>query len=195
MNQLNENIHKLLELWLNGSTSVKEEEQLRNYFNKGHVAPDLEKYRSLFVHFSEERKLTTPALDLENFLNQHQKEAKTIRIKRLLYSTSAVAAVLLTLFVWTKIFKDPPPPPPSTQPSAEEVIKAYAETARVLGLISEKFNAGMKPMGHLAKIGESGDKLKVFEQIGKGMELLNHIMPGRKQENETKSENSSNEKI
>lgn len=195
MNQLNENIHKLLELWLNGSTSLKEEEQLRSYFTKGPVAPDLVKYRGLFVHFSEERELTTPILDLEKTVSQHQKELKATRIKRLLYSTSAVAAILLALFVWTKIFKAPPAPPPSTQPTAEEVIKAYAETARVLGLISEKFNTGMKPMGQLAKIGESGDKLKVFEQIGKGMELLNHLMPGRKQENETKSENPSNEKI
>lgn len=195
MNQLNENIHKLLELWFNGSTSLKEEEQLRNYFAKGPVAPDLAKYRSLFVHFSEERKLTTSAPDLENFLSQHQKEAKAMRMKRLFYSTSAIAAVLLALLVWAQIFKDPPPPPPSTQPSAEEVLKAYAETAKILGMVSEKFNAGMRPMGQLAKIGESSEKLKVFEQIGKGMELINHLMPGSKQESETKSENLSNEKI
>jgi hypothetical protein len=195
MNQLNENIPKLLELWLNGSTSLQEEEQLRNYFIKGPVSGDLLKYKPLFVSFADDRKAQSKQIDLEQVLTEHQSLKRKSRIWTLVYSTSGIAAILLALFVYTKVVKDPPPPPPSTQPNAEEVLKAYAETARVMALISEKFNTGMRPMAQLAKINENTERIRVFEQIGKGMEILNHIMPGRKAESETKTENSKNEKI
>jgi hypothetical protein len=196
MNQLNENIRKLLELWFNGSTSLQEEEQLRTYFTKGPVAPDLMVYRGLFLHFEDEKHITSPMEeDLGNTIQQHQSSLKKKRVLNIMYTSIGIAAIFLAVFAWVSIFDEPPPPKPSNQPSAEEVIKAYAETARVLGMVSEKLNQGMKPMTQLAKIGEGQKTMNVISNIGKGMEILNHLMPGSKKSSPEKSETKENQKL
>ena len=47
------NINNLLEKYWEGESSLQEEETLKQYFNHGTVAPELEQYQSLFQYFKE----------------------------------------------------------------------------------------------------------------------------------------------
>ncbi len=48
-------LRQLLDLWLEGSSTLEQEERLRRRFLSGKVPPDLEKYRPLFGYIAQER--------------------------------------------------------------------------------------------------------------------------------------------
>ena len=46
-------IEKLLEKYENGETSLREEQQLKEYFAQEEIQPQFEAYKPLFMYFSE----------------------------------------------------------------------------------------------------------------------------------------------
>jgi hypothetical protein len=52
-----ENICGLIEKYMEGQTSLCEEQQLRDYFRNGEVAPEVEMYAPMFEYFSREREI------------------------------------------------------------------------------------------------------------------------------------------
>ena len=72
-------IEKLLEKYLNATTSVQEEEILKKYFNSKEVAPHLKEYGMMFEYFKQSKSETftkTIQLKPKNF-NQNLKKLKS----------------------------------------------------------------------------------------------------------------------
>ena len=89
-------IETLIEKYFDGLTSLKEEEILRDYFQKGDISDELKMYAPLFQYFSSERKEIQKK---ENFIRGN----KTIRLIRWI---SISAAACLFLFLGMNFFQN-----------------------------------------------------------------------------------------
>ena len=107
-------IEKLLEKYDNGETTLKEEQQLKDYFSKETVPPHLEVYKSMFQYFLHTQE--------EQFTKDFPlKPKKTINLYQWI---SVAAAVVLMFGVYTQVG--------NTQPDDPLAIDAdgYPVTAR-----------------------------------------------------------------
>jgi len=143
-----ENIDNLLDLYWEGETSLAQEAELRQYFNGKNVAPEHAAYTSMFVHFSEQRILTTD-LDVETVLANIAKPKKSIfqmfSIKR--YSMGIAAALTFMLSVTTLM---------NVQTSSNVVVldevaeteEAIRITREALALLSTKLDQSTKEVNN-----------------------------------------------
>ena len=84
-------IEKLLENYFQGETNLVEEQELKNYFASGNVAPNLKQYQSMFGYFSEAKN--------EKFTKEiviHNKKKSTIWL-----SIAASVTILLGVGVFS----------------------------------------------------------------------------------------------
>ncbi len=131
------NIEQLLEKYNNGETSLKEEQQLKDYFKQETVAPHLEMYKPMFAYFS---------------VSQEEKFTKDVPLKsnkNNLYKWISVAAVAVLMLGF--YFKSP-------LTSAEDLgtyddpEMAYLEVKKSLEMISKQFNKGASSINYLAEV-------------------------------------------
>ena len=121
------NIEKLLEDYFEGSTTLQQEAQLRDYFTGDNVPPHLQEYESMFTAFavaSEEtydRPIVLP--------KQHK--------PRYRFMASAAAAVIVGLVIWTQGTQVDNRI--STNYENEEV--AILKTKQALGMMSQMINS------------------------------------------------------
>ena len=88
MSNMKENeLRQLLNLWLDGSSTLEQEERLRRRFLSGKVPADLEKYRPLFGYIAQERAAA-------GFTAAHGRMSRRRRLLRTVVSVTAAAAVL-----------------------------------------------------------------------------------------------------
>ncbi len=88
MSNMKENeLRQLLNLWLDGSSTLEQEERLRRRFLSGKVPADLEKYRPLFGYIAQERAAA-------GFTAGHGRMSRRRRLLRTVVSVTAAAAVL-----------------------------------------------------------------------------------------------------
>lgn len=80
-------LRQLLNLWLDGSSTLEQEERLRRRFLSGKVPADLEKYRPLFGYIAQERAAA-------GFTAAHGRMSRRRRLLRTVVSVTAAAAVL-----------------------------------------------------------------------------------------------------
>lgn len=132
-------IERLLEKYENGETSLKEEAQLRDYFQSDNVADHLAHYKPLFQFFSNAQK--------EQYTKDVPlKTTKTIRLYQWI-SVAAVIVLMLGLMI-----------PNIMGPSAEEKQEAelaYNKTMEALNLLSIGMNEGRDQLKPLAMVGEN----------------------------------------
>jgi len=89
------NIEQLLEKYENGETTLKEEQQLKDYFSQETVEPHLEMYKTMFQYFLVTKQ--------ERFTKDVPLKTK----KKFNYKWISVAAVAVLMFsVYTK-FSNP----------------------------------------------------------------------------------------
>jgi len=157
------NIEKLLEKYNEAETSVKEEAQLRAYFNGNNVAPHLEHYKPLFQYFS---------------LAQDEQYTKDVPLKtkkrNVLYqwiSVAAVAVLMLSIFIpnWSDAQKSLADYSQEEQQMYLEAKEALAmlsnnfnqgtASLNTLNLASENFNVGLEKASHITEFNQSTNKL------------------------------------
>ncbi|MFD0991280.1 hypothetical protein ACFQ1R_14325 [Mariniflexile jejuense] len=146
-------IEKLLEKYENGETSLKEEQQLKNYFSQETVAPHLEMYKPMFHYF---------------LVNQQEQFTKALPLKTkkvFNYKWIAVAAVVvLTLGYY---FKTP------VVSSYEEYAygtynnpeDALNEVTKHLEMISTHFNKGVSTVNYLDEVKKGTSTLDYLNEI------------------------------
>ncbi|MEM9687590.1 MAG: hypothetical protein AAF934_11815 [Bacteroidota bacterium] len=138
------NIEKLLEKYFEATTTVAEEQTLKQYFLQDNVAPHLQQYQTMFRYFSKAG---------EERFTRHV-PLKTKRNTKYLrwISVAAVAVLLFSVYVGNTFSgKD------ATVDSDSKM--AYHETKKALNLIAQNLNKGTAKMAYLNEYEATKNKI------------------------------------
>ena len=95
MNTNQEQLHRLIDLYFEGLTSLEEEQRLRDYFTSSDVDPDFRLYQPMFQYFEEER-----GAQAEPDRGRPETQRRGLIIRRMGLVAAACAAVLIAVGVW-----------------------------------------------------------------------------------------------
>ncbi|MDG5492099.1 hypothetical protein [Psychroserpens sp. SPM9] len=140
-------IEKLLEKYDNGETSIKEEQQLKEYFAQEEVAPHLESYKTMFQYFSNTKQ------------ELYTKDVPLKPRKSYIYqwiSVAAVAVLMLGILIPNILggaqTKDP------LAGFTDEERKVYTQTKEALSLLSTSFNDAASSVNTLSLVSTNFQK-------------------------------------
>ena len=151
------NIEILIEKYENGETTLKEEQQLKDYFSQETVEPHLEVYRPMFAYFLQAHK--------EEFTQDIPLETKKTYSMYRWISVAAVAVLMIGLY-----FSNPFVPAERTYADlTEEEQSDYDNAMLAFNMLSSNFKKGTDNISAINKISES------FDQSQKNMELLSEF--------------------
>ena len=138
------NIEKLLEKYLDATTTLQEEVILKNYFTGGFVAKHLQEYAYLFNYFATSREETfTKTISLE------PKDSKKRNLKW--FSVAASIAILFSIFVGKQQY--------DKNLQRKEVQKIYAQVSKGLELLSTNLKKGEQAVATLYTYENSVNKI------------------------------------
>ncbi len=140
------NIKKLLDKYFDGTTSIDEENTLKEYFTKNDIPIHLQDYKAMFTYFAENKE------EVSSKNIQVKTKKKTWRFNWLI----ALAAVLL-LFVSVYQFT----PKGLTEAEIKEAQIAFDETKKAFQLISDNLNKGNNAIAYLNEY--ESTKSKIFK--------------------------------
>jgi hypothetical protein len=135
------NIEKLLEKYLEATTSIAEENTLREYFLSNQVAPHLQQYQPLFGYFAASKD--------ERFTKTIQLKSQKRNWKWL--SIAASVVLLVSVYSGYDNYQD-----------RLEAERVYAETKMALTMLSANLNKGNDAIAQLQHFEDT--KNKIFKQ-------------------------------
>jgi len=128
------NIEKLLEKYLDATTTLQEEVILKNYFTGGFVAKHLQEYAYLFNYFATSRE--------ETFTKTISLEPKKSKKRNLTWFSVAVSvALLVSLFFGKQQY--------NKNKQRKEAQRIYAQVSKGLGLLSKNLKKGEQALAVL----------------------------------------------
>jgi hypothetical protein len=128
------NIEKILEKYLEGTTTLQEEATLKNYFTQGPVAPHLQEYQTLFTYFAEAQK--------ESYTKTiHLTPKKSPKKNRYWLSVAASIALLVSVFVGKQQYE--------LYQQEQEAERLFAELSKGLRLLSTNLQKGEQAVATL----------------------------------------------
>lgn len=130
-------IEQLLEKYFQGATTIAEEKQLKAYFSSNNVAPNLQKYQSLFGYFETEKNA-----QFEQKLPLQTKKHRNVK-------WIGIAASFVVLFGLATFYFNSSEPKKEDLGTFDNPEVALVETQKALLMISEQVNVGMKSVSHL----------------------------------------------
>ena len=132
------NIEKLLEKYLEATTSIAEENILRDYFLSDNVAPHLQQYQPLFGYFaaSKDEKLTRTI------------QLKTQKRNWKWLSIAASVVLLVSVYSGYDNYQD-----------RLEAERVYAETKEALNMLSANLNKGSVAIAQLQHFEDTKNKI------------------------------------
>jgi hypothetical protein len=138
-------IEKLLENYFQGETNLAEEQELKNYFASGNIAPNLKQYQSMFGYFSETKN--------EKFTKEiviHNKKKNTLWL-----SIAASFTILLGVGVFSYLNMETKNKTTGELGTYDDPEVAFRETQKALNLVSENVNVGIKSVEYVNEYQES----------------------------------------
>lgn len=137
-------IEYLLEKYNNGQTTLKEEQQLKDYFAQGDVAPHLKHYKIMFNFFQESKKerYTKDIIFKPKLFNSH----KWIPV-------AAIITLMLSL-----VFLNKPNENIGLEGLSDEELLVYQQTKAAFDLLSSKLNKGVQGFNTLTLATENLEK-------------------------------------
>jgi len=140
----------LLEKYIEGETSIAEENELKNYFSSLNVAPHLEQYKPLFGYFAEAKK--------ENF----EKEIPLISKKRKTAWLSIAASIVVLLGVGTYAYFNGYEVKENKELGTyDDPKEALEATQKALAMLSNHVNTGVEGMQYIQVYEITKDKVFV----------------------------------
>lgn len=147
------NITQLLDKYWEGETSLQEEEQLKQYFSNGKVAPEHLQFQPLFQFFKDEQDVMISDDFEKRLLNQIENEPQSkVRNLNWMHSIRSIAAVGIILlggvFIFNQINKPAIVNPVAasddrfSQYEITDEKEAYEATKAALLLLSGKMKKG-----------------------------------------------------
>jgi hypothetical protein len=128
------NIEKLVEKYLDATTTLQEEAILKNYFTGGFVAKHLQEYAYLFNYFAIAKEETfTKTISLE------PNKSKKGNLKW--FSVAASVAVLFSVFVGKQQY--------DKNVQRKEAHRIYAQVSKGLELLSTNLKKGEQAVANL----------------------------------------------
>ncbi len=130
-------IEKLLEKYFEATTTVAEEEQLRDYFSQDSVAPHLEQYTPMFIYFSKAKD--------ERFTKQVPLKPRVSYHKWI--SIAAVAVMAFGIYFGNDYRQQ------------KEAEFAYNETKKALNLLAQNLERGTEKVAYLNEFEQTKQKI------------------------------------
>ena len=154
------NIEHLLEKYENGETSLKEEQQLKDYFSQNTVAPHLEMYKPMFGYFlvNQQEQFTKQLPLLETSGTKRRFNYKWL-------SVAAVAVLMVSIFVNNPFNEEE-----LTLTAADKIEINNAKDA--LAIMSKHLNHGTAQVGYLGAINKAGTHVDYLKEITNPMDRL-----------------------
>ena len=141
-----DNIEKLLEKYLEATTTVAEEETLKQYFSQENVTTHLEQYAPMFQYFSKAKE--------ERFTKQLPLGPKVVSTRTSYFKWASVAAVVLLFGIYFgKSYQD------QQELERQQVEYAYQETKKALSLLAENFSKGTEKVAYLNEFETTKQKI------------------------------------
>jgi hypothetical protein len=158
-------IEKLLEKYENGETSLKEEQQLKNYFSQETVAPHLEMYKPMFAYFSvnkEEQFTKDLSLNPDGYRDKRIYNYKWIAV-------AALAVLMLGFYFKTPVVSSYEEYAYGTYNNPEDALN---EVTKQLAMISGHFNKGVSTVSYLNEVKKGTESLDYLNEIEKGTSII-----------------------
>ncbi|MEN8248534.1 MAG: hypothetical protein ABFS32_06350 [Bacteroidota bacterium] len=160
-------INILLERYWNCVTTVEEEEELRNFFNKQEVPEELREAATLFRYYEKQRHTSLDQKFDEEILEKITQH-KSPKIRKLNLSfqnymrvAAAVLVVLAASFVFRmEMWKGEEKPKMLLVDTYQTPEEAFEETKKAFQLIAAKMNEGRKQAQKMTIINEAEEKIK-----------------------------------
>jgi len=138
------NIEKLVEKYLDATTTLQEEATLKDYFTGGFVAKHLQEYAYLFNYFDTAREETfTKTISLE------PTKSKKRNLKW--FSVAASVAVLFSVFVGKQQY--------DKNMQRKEAQRIYAQVSKGLELLSRNLKKGEQAVANLYRYEDGVHKI------------------------------------
>lgn len=139
-------VEELLDKYLDAATSLKEEEQLRAYFNSGEVAPHLIEYQALFGYFNRARE--------EQY--EGKKSLPNISYNRkVVFSWVGIAASIL-LVIGLFLNQSSQTHEFGTYDDPEVALQ---KTKEALNFLSKNLNSGTQHLGYLQEFNNAKNEI------------------------------------
>jgi len=157
------NIEQLITKYLDGNTSLQEEQQLKRFFNQETVPAHLETYQPLFNYFTASQKDTfTAKLPLKSKTN----------IKYKWLSIAAVVAISFGMyFNWSINTQD------LGTFNQDETELAYNQFVESLQMVSKNFNKGATSVSYLQELNTANEQIAYLNDfqnpIGRTIKINN----------------------
>jgi len=146
-------IEKILERYFEGTTSIAEEQQLKDYFSSSNVASHLRQYQSLFVYFSEAKNEKSERV----FATPPQKINQMTWI-------SIAASVVVVLGIGFYAFNSSATKSQSQNLGTfEDPEIAFKETQKALALLSSHVNKGIDTFQYIERYETTRDNIFIIQ--------------------------------
>ncbi|RLD19620.1 MAG: hypothetical protein DRI71_11550 [Bacteroidetes bacterium] len=165
-----EKVKILLERYWNCASTIKEEEELKAFFNSNEVPEDLVESASLFKYYQAQRQATLDTkFDTEIVEKIKQQQSPVIRklntgFQNYMRVAAVILVVLAASFVFRTEFWQDEPPPMLLVDTYKTPEEAYAETKKAFMLIAEKMNSGRKQVEKISILNQAENKIKKEEK-------------------------------